>query len=77
MQINLTKDINSGTYGYVIFSILFMLAFYAAIPLAVFLKNPYLFFIMLVGVIYIIMSLCTDTNKYIKNLVELPKSHQM
>ena len=53
-----------------------MLAFYAAIPLAIFLQNENLFYIMIVGFVYIVMSACTDTCKYINNLVELPKVFQ-
>ena len=76
MQINLTKDIGERTCCYVFCSILMMLAFYAAIPLAILLQNEKLFYIMLVGLLYIIMSACTDTCKYINNLVELPKVFQ-
>ena len=39
MEIKLTKDINEGTYCYAIFSCIFMLIFYAAIPLGI-LINP-------------------------------------
>ena len=39
MQINLNKDVNESTYCYVVFSVIFMIAFYAAIPLAIFLNN--------------------------------------
>lgn len=76
MQINLTKDINTGTYCYVIFSILFMLTFYAAIPVAILLDDPVYFSIMGVALVYLIMSCCTDTCKYIRNLVELPQVFQ-
>lgn len=76
MQINLNKEVSQSTYCYVAFSVLIMIAFYAAIPLAIFLKEEKLFYIMLVGLIYMIMSCCTDTCKYINNLVELPQVFQ-
>ena len=72
MQIKLSKDVNTRTYMYLIFSILFMLAFYAAIPVGILVKPEY-FGIMGVALIYIITSACTDTCKYMNNLVELPQ----
>ena len=76
MQINLNKDVQQSTYYYVAFSVLFMIAFYASIPLAIFLKNYNLFYIMLVGLISMIMGCCTDSCEYINNLVELREVHR-
>ena len=62
-----------GAYDkfYVTVSIFMMLGFYAAIPLG-FLVDTDLYAIMAVWVIYLILSLCTGTCKYIQNVVRLP-----
>ena len=56
---------------YVIISIIFMLAFYGAIPLGIII-DPNLFTIMSVWVIYVILSMITASCKYVRNVVGLP-----
>ena len=56
---------------YVLISIIFMLAFYGAIPLGIII-DPNLFAIMSVWVLYLILSMMTGTRRYIRNVVGLP-----
>ena len=76
MLINLSKDISCSTYAYVFFSVLFMITFYGAIPLALYYHNNKLFGIMFIFVVYMIVSCSTDTQSYIDNLVDLPEVYK-
>ena len=58
-------------YLYVFTSVLFLIAFYASFPLAIFLRNSSLFAIAGVWLLYLVYSCLTNSTKYINNTVDL------
>lgn len=71
MKINLSYKSSWKDYMYYILSFIFMVCFWTGIPLGLMIGRQ-LFGLMGVWVIYMIYSCCTDSCKYIQNLVELP-----
>ena len=58
-------------YLYMVVSVIFLLAFNASFPLAILTRNNALFAIAGVWIIYMIYSCCTNSTKYISNVVDL------
>ena len=73
MKIDLTRDLGWKDYAYYLISVLLMIAFWLGIPLGI---TQHTGFFGLFGaiIIYAVYSSCTDTCKYLKNLVELPQT---
>lgn len=69
MQIHLDKEpLRIWT---LLLSITCMIAFYAGIALALILTDPIYFGLLGVSIIYIISACCSDTCKYMNNIVKL------
>ena len=71
MRIDLTTDIGTNDYLYYGLSAFFMIIFWLGLFLGIFLRNPALHGMMASMIIYWIYSSCTNSCKYLNNLVEL------
>lgn len=56
---------------YYVCAIILMVVFYFAIPLGLITKNSNLYGLTVVWVVYVIVSCCTNSTKYISNVVDI------